>query len=371
VWLTEIEADRLRNLKAVQLGLPAGLTLVAGRNGQGKSSLLEAVYLLGTGRSFRTRRTEELIAWGGGPLRVSGGLTSRLGRGKLTVVLDGERRGLLVDGAEQDLESFIGRLDVVDLTGERMKVLRGGPDERRRFLDRGIVGLEPSYLRAIAECRRVLQQRNALLRSGQYRGIESVSAELDVWDERLVRAAKEVHRRRREYALELSAGLGEAGRALFQQGEELRLHYRPSPAAAGDEAPDRFAESYRARLSESRGRDLSLGHTAEGPHRDDLLVKLGKIDLRRFGSAGQVRASMIALKLSKLCIVQKARGEAPLFLMDDFDSDLDETRVGALAAFLQDGGFQALVATSKEALADRLEVTFMKVRMDDGRALPA
>ena len=178
MWLQDIEADRLRNLKAVSLSLPGGLSVVTGRNAQGKTSLLESIYLLATGRSFRTRKLEEMISHEGGPLRVAGNFSCRVGRSKLAVVLDEGSRHLLADNCEQEPASFIGRLDVVDLTGERMNVVRGAPLERRRFLDRGVVGLRPDYLKEIAEYRRVLAQRNALLRRGRGR-----PEELDVWDE--------------------------------------------------------------------------------------------------------------------------------------------------------------------------------------------
>jgi len=366
VRLGRLEADRLRNLRAVQLDLGAGLTLVVGRNGQGKSSLLEAVYLLGTGRSFRTKKLDELTFWDGGPLRVAGEVEGVRGGSKLTVVIDQGQRRLVADGAEQELDRFIGRLDVVDLTGERMKVLRGGPEERRRFLDRGIVGMEPGYLRELGEYRRALQQRNALLRRRALPG-----PELEVWDERLAHAAEPLHRKRREYSVRLGSRLGEPTRALFSDDSTLSLIYQPSPAATGETPATEFRRVFLHGLFASRERDLAVGHTCRGPHRDDMRVELGGTDLRKYGSAGQIRASMVALKLGKLSLLGQDRGEAPLFLMDDFDSDLDEVRASALASFLHGGGFQTLVATSKEGMADRLGVPFRKVLMRDGEARPA
>lgn len=363
MWLTEIEVDRLRNLRAVGLGLSAGLTLVAGRNGQGKSSLLEAVYLLATGRSFRTRRMDELVSWSGGPLRVAGGVSSRRGRSLLKVVMDESDRRLISDGAEMDLESFIGRLDVVDLTAERMKVLRGGPEERRRFLDRGVVGLQPSYLRALGEYRRVLQQRNALLRGA---GRIGAPAQLDAWDERLTAAAGEIHRRRREYAVLLGVELGETDRMLFPDGGAVTMLYRPSPKEVGEAEISDFSVRYMECLEHGRRRDLEVGYTCRGPHRDDVVVELEGVDLRRFGSAGQVRGAMIALKLGKLSLLGKQRGDMPIFLMDDFDSDLDEVRASAVAKHLNSGGCQALVATSKEGMAERIGVPFTKVLLSEG-----
>jgi len=366
VWLREIEADRLRNLRLVRVELSAGLTVVAGRNGQGKTSLLESVYLLGTGRSFRTRQVAELIHWEGGPATVRGVARNRVGQTRVAVRIDEAGRALLADGGETELESFLGRLDVVDLTAERMKVLRGGPDERRRFIDRGLAGLRPSYLRSLGEYRRVLQQRNALLRTGAPGSRRAAATELDVWDGRLVLAGTELHDRRRGYLEALAPELDAAVESLFPAAGKLGLGYRPSPAEKEGDDPARFGERFATALEQSREQDLGLGHTTRGPHRDDLKVVLDGVDLRKFGSAGQVRAAMVALKLGKLALLRDDRGEAPVFLMDDFDSDLDEIRAAKLAAFLREGGFQALVATSKEEMADGFGVEFDKVLMEDG-----
>lgn len=364
MWLVEIEADRLRNLRAVSLGLSSRLTALVGRNGQGKTTLLEAVYLLSTGRSFRTRRLEDLVHWDGGPARLSGTVEGRLGRQRLGLVLDGAQRRLLINDAPVELDQFLGRLDVVDLTIERMKVLRGEPDQRRRFIDRGLVGIEPGFLHVLGEYRRVLQQRNALLKR-QGSGIE---AQLDAWDDRLAAAAFEVHKRRREYATRLAATLGAVGRTIFHDDADLVLRYRPSPSKAREMETVDFKVLFLGELNRARESDRTVGFTGCGPHRDDLSVDLDGVDLRRFGSAGQVRGALIALKFGKLKLLQEARGETPLLLMDDFDSDLDERRAAAVAGFLNDGGFQALVATSKEDMTDRLDVDFAKITIRGGQA---
>lgn len=363
--LIELESDRLRNLKAISLALSPGLTVLVGRNGQGKSSLLESIYLLATGRSFRTRRLDDLVAWGGGPLRVAGTVVDRLGKTGLSVVIDEAGRRLAVDGSEREVGDFLGRLGVVDLTGERMKVLRGGPDERRRFLDRGVVGLSTGFLARIADYRRVLAQRNALLRSSGGRLSTARAVELDVWDERLARVAAPLHMQRRRYAIELASRLPEVVRELFPD-KELHLSYRPSPASVREGEASEFEGRYLDALRADRARDSGLGFTGAGPHRDDLRADLDGVDLRRFGSAGQVRAAMVALKLAKLSLLKEEHGEAPLFLMDDYDSDLDDGRAVVLAEHLDRGGFQAVVASSKESLVQKLGVSHTKLRMDDG-----
>jgi len=370
VWLRFLEADRVRNLRRVSVELAAGLTVVVGRNGQGKTSLLESIYLLATGRSFRTRRLEEAVAWDGGPIRVAGEVSWRGGVSRLAVGYETGERGLYVEGGDTDLESYLGRLDVVDLTGGRIGILKNGPEERRRFLDRGVVGMRPGFLRTLGSYRRAVHQRNALVRTLAGRGARP-GPELEAWDERVVEAGADVHRCRREYAAVLAAGLGEAGRVLFPEGRELRLRYLPSPAAARNEESGEFARIFLQSLVRSRDRDLGLGFTSVGPHRDDVVVELDGVDLRRYGSAGQLRAALVVLKLAKLSLLAGHRGESPLFVMDDYDSDLDEIRAGALADHLHEAGFQTIVATSKDGLAERLAVPHRILRMEGGRARTA
>jgi DNA replication and repair protein RecF len=371
MWLRTLQADKLRNLRAVSIELPSGLTLVTGRNGHGKTSLLEAAYLLGTAHSFRTRKLDELVVWSGGPARVAGSVAGPAGDVSLAAVIDPGQRRLAVDGVERDLDAYLGRMHPVALSGEAMRALRDGPEARRRLIDSGVAGLGHSFLRDAGDYRRALAERNALLRRGLVGGPTPTLVEMETWEERLAATAARVHRRRRAYVVGLSARLGPIERALFPDGESLRVRYRPSPAATDDEDAARFEAIYRAALERNRKRDAALGFSSEGPHRDDLEVTLEGADLRRFGSAGQVRAAMIILSAGKLRFLQEDRGETPLFLMDDFDSDLDEVRARSLVEFLRDGGFQALLATSKDGFVDRLGLSFPRIRMEGGLARAA
>jgi DNA replication and repair protein RecF len=371
MWLRALSADRLRNLKSVDVRLTSGLTVVTGRNGQGKTSFLEAAYLLGTAHSFRTRKLEELVGWQGGPLRVSGEVAGRTVSNRLGLVVDQGARRLFVDGEERPLEVFLGRLDLVALPNEAMRTLRDGPELRRRFIDSGVAGLQPTYLRDLGAYRRVLAERNALLRRGPRAAQGAGTGEMDAWEDRLAAAAARIHLKRRECVIGIASRMGPAERMLFPEGEAISVRYRPSPAASGESDPSRFKDLFRDALAHKRERDRTLGFTAEGPHRDDLEVTLAGADLRKFGSAGQLRAAMIALCAGKLGLLRDNRGETPLFLMDDFDSDLDEARTKSLVDFLQEGGFQALMATSKDGFVDRLGIPFHRIRMEGGLARAA
>ena len=365
--LRHLEADRLRNLRTVSVSLDADLSVLTGRNGQGKSSLLEAIYLLGTGYSYRTRRFDDLVCWDGGPARVSAAIGSRTGETVLTVVIDEAERRLLADGTERSLDDFLGRLDVVALPSDGIRVLRDPPEARRRFLDSGIVGIRGSFLKELGIYRQTLSERNALLRNRVVRGDRGRSRELEAWDERLVEAGVRVHTQRRAYAVRLAAAVAAPERLFFWEGAALAVHYAPSPAEAREEGPDAFREIFGRALERERDKDEGLGFTAVGPHRDDLRIDLDGVDLRRFGSAGQVRAAMVVLSLGKLEVLRESRSDSPVFLMDDFDSDLDEPRAQALASYLSSGGFQAVLATAKERVADSLGVPVRKIRVEAGK----
>jgi DNA replication and repair protein RecF len=371
MWLRAISADRLRNLKSVDVELPAGLTVVTGRNGQGKTSLLEAAYLLSTAHSFRTRKWDELVGWQGGPLRVSGDVAGLSVDNRLGLVVDAGVRRLFVDGIERDLEEFLGRLDLVALPGEAVRVLRDGPERRRRFIDSGIAGLRPAYLRDLGTYRRVLAERNALLRRTEGPASGAGTEQMEAWEDRLASAAARIHQHRREYLVGIASRMGPAERMLFQPSDEVRIRYQPSPAAAGEQDPSQFTRLFREVLARTRRRDQALGFTVEGPHRDDVEVTLSGADLRRFGSAGQLRSAMIVLCAGKLGLLRDERREAPLFLMDEFDSDLDENRTRSLVEFLREGGFQAIMATAKDGFVDRLGVPFHRIRMEGGLARAA
>jgi DNA replication and repair protein RecF len=194
---------------------------------------------------------------------------------------------------------------------------------------------------------------------------------LDAWDERLGAAARGLHLERRHYVVRLAAEVARIGPELLPDGVAPRLTYRPSPPELDEVSEDRFDRVFGERLATCRGRDRELGYTSEGPHRDDLRVELKGVDLRRFGSAGQVRAAMIALKLGKLSLLREERGEAPLFLLDDFDTDLDDARMEALVGYLRRAEFQTVVATSKEEVIGRIGAAALRIRMDDGVARAA
>lgn len=355
-----IQVSDVRNLASQQIRFGEGLNLLAGSNGQGKSSVLEAIYLLGTTRSFRTARLSEVVASGRGPALVSGE-GAEPGERLAVSIARAERKcsrhGKLVPPSE-----YIGTMDVVALSNDIVHGFRRQPAERRRFLDRMALATWPSYLDDLRRLRRACEQRALLVASGGSR------TDRGVWDERAADLALPVARRRFAMAAALEEGVRSVSPELFPEGATARVRYvtrpawEPVPAGVGVGGTSRAASGegfdegrYRAQLealfaaqesAAGRGRRETPG----GPLRDDLAIDVDGRDVLKLGSAGQVRSLLTAAVLAEMRRLASIKGRFPVLVLDDVDADLDEGRYGALLAGLA-GGAQVFAATSKPGLA--------------------
>ena len=339
--LVFLETEGVRNLRPARTPIDPGLTLVTGRNAQGKTSLLEAAYILATTRSFRARDTREAIANGAALARVKGGL-GEAPEGPLEIGCGwGRERGerlLTVGQFERKIQDYLGLLPALVLTGESLRTIAGSPAERRRFVDRAVAAADPGYVTALGEYRRALAQRNRLLREGR------PDREIGPWDEVLGSTGTVVAERRKRQVAAWQEDVG-GWPELFPEGATARLTYLESGAGKGREG-----ERILDRLARVRERERRYGMTLVGPHRDDLEVAAGGQDLLRQGSSGQVRAALSALLLAQARQVRRqAGGRQPLLVLDDVDTDLDAARCEALLAAARREG-QVLAATSKPDL---------------------
>ncbi len=334
-----IEVQGLRNLEPQRVPL-GELVVVTGANAQGKSSLLEALYMLATTRSYRTREPRDAIAYGAEFLRLAGALP---GPGREVTELAfslarirGERL-LSVGQCTAKLAEYLALLPTLALSGESTRIVAGSPSERRRLMDRATAAADPAHLADLGEYRRALAHRNQLLRSGAPG--QPADAVLEPWDELVGGAGDRIARRRAQQVAAWQDDIA-SWPELFPEGASARLVYRE---AGHDPAGTTLAQ----RLAQRREQDRREGHTTIGPHRDDLRLELEGKDLFRFGSAGQVRSALVALTLAQARQVQRTRGGArPLLVLDDADTDLDPTRLtGLLEAAAREG--QVVAATSK------------------------
>ena len=310
-----------------------GVNVFLGANGQGKTNLLESVAMLALSASPRARREVELVGPVAAASRIEAEVESSGRRMELVIALNVEgeraRRTIEVDGARRRAVDLPGHFRVTLFWPDDLGLVKAGPDQRRRFLNQLLVQVQPGYARALSGLRRILEQRNSLLK--RIVAGEAGADELEVWNAELVRVGTEVVDARANAVNELAP---EAARchAEIGGGERLQIEYLGPP------------EDMAAAVHNSLAEDLRRGTTSIGPHRDDLRLLLGGQDARGYGSQGQQRTAVVSLKLAEAELVARRTGERPVLLLDDVLSELDLERRGALLR--QVGGGGQVVITS-------------------------
>jgi DNA replication and repair protein RecF len=331
-----LKVSQLRNLVPATIEPGPRFNVFYGDNGQGKTNLLEAIYLVGTLRSFRTARVAELISIDHDKAFVS----ARVQRGGLErtyeVTLAPRSKTVRLDGKTvRPISKYFGDFNVVLFAPEDLQVLRSSPGDRRRFIDRAVFNRRPAHLDEFQSYERTLRSRNALLRDADGRLSTSATAQLDVYDEQLARYGASVIAARTELVELMAPRLSAAFEAITRTGFEVRVEYVSSHAGA-----------LLAALQETRRRDLARGVTQLGPHRDDLQLFLAGQLASAFASQGQMRALVLAWKTAELELLADVHGDAPILLLDDVSSELDATRNEYLFDFLRTRGHQCFITTT-------------------------
>lgn len=319
--LQSLTIENYRNMEAARFEPGRELTVICGKNGQGKTNLLEAVWMLTGGRSFRGAKDAELIREGA-EYAVTEGETEGNGReSRIRIFIGGQpggrkTRSARVNGVDHGRAgNAAGIFTAVVFDPGHLSLVKGGPDGRRRFLDTALCQLYPGYVTLLRQYTRLVAQKNALLK--QYPQTRDAEALLDVFDERLCACGAEVSRRRREYLAQIEPEATGTYREIAGGGETLALRFEPSCADADD-----FARVLR----ESRRRDIAAGFCTSGPHREDLSLFVDGREAKRFASQGQQRSAVLSLKLAEAAGAKQITGEHPVMLLDDVLSELDETR---------------------------------------------
>jgi DNA replication and repair protein RecF len=338
VLVAAVEARPLRSLSDARVELADGIVSLIGPNGAGKTNLLEALYFALTGRSFRTADRRELIPFGGDLARAEAVVRDETGieRRLLASVSRAEGRRHLLDGTAADPATLVRhRPPVAVFSPDRLSLVKGPPAERRAHLDRYVAARWPARAGLRQRFGQALAQRNALVARLAAGG---PGGDLDVWDASLAEAAAALVAARAEAASELSQPFAAAAEELGLTGAAT-VEYMPRARGS--------AEEIRAGLGERREADLRLGRTSWGPHLDELKIELAGRSLRRYGSQGQQRASLLALLFAEREALLAARAIAPLLLLDDVMSELDPRRRERLVDRLGRGG-QALISAAAE-----------------------
>lgn len=365
--LARLELEHFRSYADAELVPDPGLTLIAGPNGAGKTNLLESIWVTVSGRSHRTAMDAELVSHGAPLARVTLDVTGHDGPSTLELVLPGAdpppglRRRLTVNGVARRQASVADTLRGVLFRPEEMLLLVGAPSERRRFLDAILGQRSRGTARDLADCARVLAQRNALLRA--IRAEEADPAVLSVWDEQLATIGGRVMAARIALVDDLAARIGPLHDAVApadERGDRVAITYLDSLKDAWPDRdlptddparlePDRLASAIRRRLEDVRQKEIWNGMSLVGPQRDDIGVTLGDLPVAAHASRGQQRTIIVALKLAETDLLAEGGGPAPIVLLDDVFSELDPERSERGLDLLRQRG-QVLVTITDPAL---------------------
>ncbi len=395
--LTHLSLTNFRNFTRLDIDVPGGPLLLVGSNAQGKTSLLEAAYFLATFVSFHASSDRQLINFLAArePLAVArivgeytrGGESHRIEARIIQEPVGGMavprmRKELLLDGIKRKVSELVGQFNAVLFLPQMLRVIEGAPEERRRYINLVLVQAVPGYADALSEYSRSLTQRNALLKQIYERGGDP--AQLDFWDNQLAAAGAQIIHARIRALQELETLAARLHRELTHGDEVLRLAYLPSfdPAAPPpgqyslplDTQQDRSKvpfEKLRAgfleKLAQNRLEDMARGVTAIGPHRDELRFLGNGVDLGIYGSRGQVRTAMLALKLSEVAWMKQKTGEWPVLLLDEVLAELDTQRRMDLLVRLCQSEQSLLTTTDLDLFAPQFVEKAGQWKIESGR----
>ena len=340
-WIHRIDLHGFRNYGHQTVELGPGFNLVAGPNAQGKTNLLEALYLLSTTRLLRGRRDHEAILDTADSMSVEATLSESETELKITLARGGRKRAFLNGMSLPRAADLLGRLPSVTISTADLELVRGDPTDRRLYLDLELSGLYSAYLRAFTVYRRALEQRNALLRHAREGEVSAI--QFEPWEAELATAGAEIRATRRRHLVSLESAARMA-HARIGDGETLALDIEEAD-------PARSEDEFLSALAESRSTDVMRGGTSVGPHRDDMAIFVDGRDARHFASQGQQRTAVIAIKLAGLPLGAEIFGKPPLLLLDDMLSDLDADRRRRLTEAVVDEAGQALLTCTEAEAA--------------------
>jgi DNA replication and repair protein RecF len=366
--LVEIRVAGFRNLASGAVSWAASENLVVGANGQGKTNLLEAVTVLGNLRSFRTASMRQIVRHGDTRFLLEGRVETASGVVRISQDVSigpPVRRMLHVAGGAVSMAQYLRVFPVFAMSGADRELVIGGPAERRSYLDRHTFLLQKEYFNEIRQYRIVLKQRNAAL-------VNAVSdREMEVWEERLARAAAVVVMRRHASCQALVDGFQSIYLELRGRDfPDLELLYRGEAGFEPAEKVQKLEEYYRKRYNETRTRDRRTGFTGEGPHRHDLGLRADGRSVRQTLSSGQIKVVAAALRLASLQQVERERNEHLPVIIDDVDAELDAAVLSHLIDHLT-GDRQLFLSTADEGLSHEMKHGSSRIEVRRGTVFEA
>ncbi|MFT8318112.1 MAG: DNA replication/repair protein RecF [Sporolactobacillus sp.] len=353
--LESIELTNYRNYDSLSLSFSNSVNVFLGENAQGKTNLLEAIYVLALAKSARTTHDKDLIKWDQEYGKIIGRLAKRGHTLPLEIIISKKGKKAKANHLEKRrLSEYIGLCNAVMFAPEDLSLVKGGPALRRRFIDMELGQIAPVYIHELGQYQKVLQQRNALLRDyGRHsKGQESF---LEILTEKLFALASEIVSRRLLFISRLNEWAGKIHAEISHGRETLTLHYQSAVREVLESFDSsKIAKAYETSYGSLKQREIDRGTTLIGPHRDDLQFVVNGFDVQTFGSQGQQRTAALSLKLAEIELIKSEVGEYPLLLLDDVLSELDDVRKTHLLSAFKEKVQTFVTTTSVDGLDQQL-----------------
>jgi DNA replication and repair protein RecF len=354
MYLEHLHLQRFRNYEDQVVRFEARKTILVGDNARGKSNLLEAIELLATLRSHRVSKDRDLVLEGEPEARIFARVARIHGTSELSMILRASGRRTVIRDREplrRHLD-FLGVLNAVQFSSLDLELVRGGPEARRGWLDTLLVQLEPLYVHILGQYHQVLRQRNALLKDIRAKESDGESPEnlfdafsqLSLWDSQLAETGSRVTRRRARVLQRLTPLARKWHESISGKTEELDIQYAPNVVWESDD-PIHVQKAFLEKIQTRQIAEKQLGTSVVGPHRDDVEFSIDRTPARSYGSQGQQRTLVLAIKLAELELLEEVIGEPPLLLLDDVLAELDPHRQNQLLDAIEDR-FQTLITTT-------------------------
>lgn len=354
MWIKKIKIKNFRNYKEEEINLEKNINIFYGENAQGKTNIIEAIFLCSLGKSFRAKKDIEMIKLNEENAIVEIEYEKSDRDGKIKIEL-GNKKNIYLNGIKiKKLSELLGNLNIVIFTPDDINILKGGPQNRRRFLDIMISQLRPNYMHILNLYLKTIEQRNKYLR--QIKEEHKDEKLLEIWDEKLAEYAIKICEYREEFINKIIEKIKIIHKNITNEKEEIELEYIT-------ECKDK--ENYLKLLKERRKLDIIKGFTTKGIHRDDFMIYINKKEINIYGSQGQNRTAMLSLKLAELQVIYDEIGEYPILLLDDFMSELDKNR---RKNFLENIEDTQVIITGTEKL-DIENLKYLEYNVSNGQVI--
>ena len=316
-----LELTNFRNYKNQKITLSDNLNVIIGNNAQGKTNLLEAIFICAIGKSPRTSKDKDLVNWSSQFAKISLDIVKNIGNKEIDIFLfPNQNKAIKIDKIGiKKMGQLMGNLNAIYFSPDELKLIKESPDERRRFMDIDLCQFDKNYFYTLHEYNQILQQRNKLLKNPDAKVVKDT---IPIWNEQLAKYGAKIILSRLNLIERLKVHAFNIHKNLTSDKEELKLTYQGYIADDENSLKDLLLRKY----DESLTKDIKLGYTTVGPHRDDIKIEANNIDLRSFGSQGQQRTASLTLKLAELQVFHDHLDEYPVLLLDDVLSELDASR---------------------------------------------